>query len=259
MTERARTPLIGRDASWREIRSALVAAQKSNRNAPAYSRWVNRPLGRVFAATAYRLGLSPNMVSVVSAAFTFTGIAWIALNPLRVGDGLLIAVLLIVGYALDSADGQVARLQGGGSLAGEWLDHVLDAFKNTSFHLAVVVLWLRCATDWDRWTVVIPIAFTLQASVWFFAIILTELLLRAAGLRTSVRAIDEGRQPIVISLLGIPVDYGFLCVAMALLGWFTLWRWLYILLLAAGLVILGVQLVRWYRRVAAADRSPATR
>ena len=251
MTTPGRTPLISRDARWREVRSALTAAQKTNRNAPAYSRWVNRPLGRVFAASAYKLGLSPNAISLISAAFTFTGIVLIATSVPSVWLGLLIAVLLVLGYALDSADGQVARLRGGGSLAGEWLDHVLDAFKTTSFHLAVAVMWYRNPAGWDTWTTVVPLVFTLQASVWFFTIILTDLLLRNAGAKQQVRAIDEGRQPIWTSLLGIPADYGFLCVAMAVLGWFPLWRWLYVLLLVANVLILLMQLARWYRRVAA--------
>jgi phosphatidylglycerophosphate synthase len=251
MPDQIRTALIARSRPWGEVRRALSAAQKSNRNAPAYSRWVNRPLGRVFAASAYKLGLSPNAISLISASFTFSGIALIATATPSLWLGVTIAALLVVGYALDSADGQVARLQGGGSLAGEWLDHVLDSFKTTSFHLAVVVMWVRNLEGWDLWTTVVPFVFTLQASVWFFTIILTDLLMRAAGRKQQTLAIDEGRQPIWTSLLGIPADYGFLCLVMALLGWYPGWRWIYLLLAAANVVLLGLQLARWYRRVAA--------
>ena len=251
MTESKRPPLIARTAPWRDVRGALVAAQKSNRNAPAYSRWVNRPLGRVFAATAYRAGLTPNAISLISAVFTFTAIGLLPAATPSIGSGLLIAALLVLGYALDSSDGQVARLQGGGTLAGEWLDHVLDAFKNTSFHLAVAVMWIRNLEGWPVWTTAVPLVFTLQASVWFFCLIITDLLLRNAGAKQQVLAVEEGRQPVWTSLLGIPADYGFLCLAMALLGWFPLWRWLYALLAAANVVILLLQLVRWFRRVSA--------
>lgn len=249
--EPTRTPLIDRAQPWGAVRDALVAAQKSNRNAPAYSRWINRPLGRVFAASAYKLGLSPNAISLISAAFTFAGIALIAAGTPSVWLGVLVCALLVIGYALDSADGQVARLQGGGSLAGEWLDHVLDAFKNTAFHLAVAVMWLRNPDGWPGWTVAVPLVFTLQASAWFFTMILTDLLLRNAGAKKQVLAVEEGRQPIWTSLLGIPADYGFLCLVMVLLGWYSGWRWLYVLLAAANVAVLALQLVRWYRRVAA--------
>ena len=249
MASHQRTPMIERGARWEDVRRALASAQKSNRNAPAYSRWVNRPVGRVFAATGYKLGLSPNVVSLISAVFTFSGIGILAASTPSIGIGALIALLLVLGYALDSADGQIARLEGGGSLAGEWLDHVLDAFKVTWFHLAVAVMWFRNPPGWDAWTTVLPLIFSLQASVWFFAIIVTDLLLRNAGAKQVTRAVDEGRQPIWTSLLGIPADYGFLCLAMLVFGWYPMWRWGYVLLLAANILVLLLQLGRWFARV----------
>jgi phosphatidylglycerophosphate synthase len=251
MAEQTRVPLIPRSAPWGEVRGALMAAGKSNRNAPAYSRWINRPLGRVFAATGYKLGLTPNAISLISAAFTYAGIALIATGSPSWWLGVVVCLLLVVGYALDSADGQVARLRGGGSLAGEWLDHVLDAFKNTSFHLAVAVMWFRSLGDWPQATTLVPMVFALQATGWFFTMILTDLLLRNAGVKKQVLAVDEGRQPIWTSLLGIPADYGFLCLVMVLLGWYPVWRWLYVLLAVANVLLLFLQLARWYRRVAA--------
>lgn len=251
MTVQARTPLISRDAPWSEVRDALAQAQKSNRNAQAYSRWVNRPLGRVLAATAYRWGVSPNGISVASACLTFPAIVLIAVLTPAVWSGVLIAVLLVLGYALDSADGQVARLGGGGSLAGEWLDHMLDAFKTSSFHLAVAIMWFRNLEGWSVVTTLVPLAFALQASVWFFGIILTDQLLRGAGVRKAQPRSGDEPAPIVTSLLGIPVDYGVLCLAMGLLGWFPLWRMTYVVLAALNVALLFVQLVRWYRRISA--------
>lgn len=239
------------ESKWTEIRDALAMAQKSSRNAPAYSRWVNRPLGRLFAVFAYKWGLSPNAVSLVSAVFTFSAILGIALGTPSVLLGVLVALGLVIGYALDSSDGQVARLSGKGSLAGEWLDHVLDAAKNTGFHLAVGALWLRNLGEWEPWTLIVPALFALQASIWFFTMVLSDLLLRIAGAKKESSAVGEGRQPIWTSLLGIPVDYGFLCLTMVLLGWFTTWRWLYVLLMIANVLILLLQLPRWYRRIRA--------
>ena len=58
----------------------LRSAQKGKaRGAPAYSVYVNRSIGRVLAAIAYRAGLTPNQVTAVSALFTFTGIVLIAM------------------------------------------------------------------------------------------------------------------------------------------------------------------------------------
>lgn len=244
-------PLVEPSASWAEVHDALVRAQKSNRNAPAYSRWINRPFGRVLAATAYRMGITPNGISAISACCTFSALGLLIVLTPSIPPGVVVAVLLILGYALDSADGQVARLAGGGSLAGEWLDHMLDAFKTSGFHLAVTIMWVRNLEGLPLWTALIPMAFTLQASVWFFGIILTDLLMRNAGKKQQVLAVDEGQQGTLVSLLGIPADYGVLCLFMALLGWFDGWRVGYTLLAAANVLILAIQLGRWYRRVKA--------
>ena len=101
----------------REALSALAGAQKSNSGAPAYTRYVNRPLGRWFAAVAYKAGLRPNQVTAISAAFTFCGVLTIALVPPSPISGAIIVLLLLIGYALDAADGQLSRLLRSGSVA----------------------------------------------------------------------------------------------------------------------------------------------
>jgi hypothetical protein len=60
----------------------LSGAQKGAAGAPAYSRFVNRRLGRFLAALAFHAGLTPNAVTGISAAFTATGIGVLALAPL---------------------------------------------------------------------------------------------------------------------------------------------------------------------------------
>jgi len=96
----------------------LAAAQKGATGAPAYSRFVNRPLGRLLAGLAFHAGLTPNAVTAVSAASTTAGIALLALAPPSVPMGLAVAVCLVLGYALDAADGQLARLRGAARLRG---------------------------------------------------------------------------------------------------------------------------------------------
>lgn len=245
-----RSALIDRSASWKAIVSALRGAQKSNRHAPAYSRWINRPLGRVFAATAYKLGLTPNGVTAISALFTFTGIALLGTGTPSWLLGIAVGVLLMLGYALDSADGQVARLRGGGSLAGEWLDHVVDSVKVVSVHLAVTLLWFRSLDDWPVVSTLVPLVFMVEASVMFFSIIITDLLLQAPGAKKGTPAAKGAGPSTIISLVGIPTDYGFLCLSFLFLGWFEGWRWFYALLMVANVLMLLAQSVRRYRRVA---------
>ncbi|HSU37703.1 MAG TPA: CDP-alcohol phosphatidyltransferase family protein, partial [Propionibacteriaceae bacterium] len=145
----------------------LRSAQKSGKGAPPYSLYVNRPLGRVFAAAAYQIGLTPNQVTYISATFTFVGLFVLALAPATWPVGLLVTVVLVLGYAFDAADGQLARLRGGGSLLGEWLDHMIDSVKVAALHLAVLVTLYR-NFDLDPLWFAVPIGFTVVSSVHFF-------------------------------------------------------------------------------------------
>src|SRR5690606_10823397 len=132
------------------------------------------------AAAAYVAGLTPNQVTLVSAAFTFSALVLVAVVPPAAWLGVLVGALLLFGYALDSADGQLARLTGGGSRAGEWLEHVVDATKIGVMHSAVVISFYRF-DDERGWVLLLPLAFMVVSFVFFFAMILTDQLRRAAA------------------------------------------------------------------------------
>ena len=175
----------------------LAAAQKQRApGSPAYSIYVNRPLGRRLAAAAYLAGLTPNVVTAISAAFTFSAILLIALVLPAPLTGVGIGLLLIVGYALDSADGQLARLRGGGSPAGEWLDHVVDAAKTSSLHLAVLVAWFRFLELPSELLLLVPLGFAIVAAVLFFAMILNDFLRCARARGESARPSRGWRHPL---------------------------------------------------------------
>jgi phosphatidylglycerophosphate synthase len=226
----------------------LAAAQKGTSGAPAYSRFVNRPLGRLFAALAFHAGLTPNAVTAVSAAFTTTGIALLAVVPPSVPMGLAVAACLVLGYALDAADGQLARLRGGGSPAGEWLDHMVDAAKIASLHLALLIgLYRFEALGRTAWLLV-PLGFSVVAVVHFFATLLNEALRAQYGAAT--RATPSGRRPGGLrSLLTAPTDYGVLCLAFLLLGAPGPFAAVYTALFAATAGYLLLATGTWYREM----------
>jgi phosphatidylglycerophosphate synthase len=242
MTEAPREP-------YSAVLARLGGAQKgAARGAPAYSRFVNRRIGRYLAAAAYKLGLTPNAVTGVSALFTFSGIALLVALPPSWGQGAAIAVLLVLGYAWDSADGQVARLTGLGSPAGEWLDHVVDAIKVVTLPLALAVgLVLHDVVD--RVWLVVPLVSVVVSSVLFFAMILTDQLRRAHGVQSV--APTEGRFPWLRSVLVLPTDYGVLCWTFLLLGAPTLFLWVYAAITACTAGFLVLALVKWFREVRA--------
>jgi phosphatidylglycerophosphate synthase len=235
----------------------LLQAQKSARGAPAYSRFVNRPLGRRLAAAAHVAGATPNQVTAASAACTGLGIAGLALLEPAWWTGVLVGALLILGYALDAADGQLARLRGGGSTVGEWLDHVVDAAKTATVHLAVLVGAYRTWDPQPHAWLLLPLLFSAAASTWFFTIILNDHLRRLAGTRDGQAAVAAGearRHSVLRSLASVPVDYGVLCVVAVLAGWPGVFRWVYGALAVGFTLVAAASLLAWYRQIAALDR-----
>jgi len=231
----------------------LRVAQKSSKGAPAYSLYVNRPLGRVFAAAAYQVGLTPNQVTYVSATFTFAGIAALAALPVTWWTGLVVGLLLVIGYALDSADGQLARLRGGGSSTGEWLDHMIDSAKISTLHLAVLITAARHFGLPSAWWLLVPMIFGIVSAVHFFGMILVEQLIREHRARNNLPTPPkEGGTPLR-TLLKIPTDYGVLCLVFVLLGAPMVFFGAYTLLALGTAGYLVLILRKWYREVAALD------
>lgn len=230
--------------SYSEVVARLSAAQKSNKGAPAYSRFVNRPMGRRFAALSYLAGLLPNHVTAISGVFSFTGIILLAVVSPTWWLGLVVGVCLILGYALDAADGQLARLRGGGSAAGEWLDHMVDSAKIVALHQAVLIGLFRF-TDAPAIWYLVPIGYTIVAVVSFFAQLLNEQLRRAKKTPTGT-ADDRGSSGWLRSLAATPTDYGTLCVVFLFWGNLPIFFGAYAFMTLASAGYLGLALVKWY-------------
>ncbi len=239
--------------SFSDTMRLLKGAQKSAASgAPAYSVYVNRRAGRVLAAAAFRLGLTPNMVTAISAVFTFASILVIALVPTNVWVGIGVGLGLAIGYAFDSADGQVARLRGGGSMSGEWLDHVVDCIKIATLHLAVVIAWYRFE-DVRGPTLLLPLAFSAVGSIAFFSMILNDQLKAVNAQRTGVVAPRRAGSTLR-SLMLLPTDYGIVCLVFLFFGLWPLFPVLYAALLALQLIHLALTLSKWFRDMRALDR-----
>jgi phosphatidylglycerophosphate synthase len=239
--------------SFRGTVRRLAGAQKAPAvGTPAYSRFVNRRIGRYLAAGAYRLGRTPNQVTAVSAVFSLVGILLVALVEPAWWVGVLVALALALGYALDSADGQLARLRGGGSPSGEWLDHVVDCGKILTLHAAVLISFYRFG-DRDAGWLLVPLAYLVVDSTAFFAMTLNDQLKRG---RVATRPVGPVVPSLRRSLLVLPTDYGVLCLVFLLLGWRTGFLAGYGLLLAANALYLVAALVKWYRVMAALGRDP---
>lgn len=229
----------------------LRGAQKTAKGVSLYSRYVNRPAGRIFAAAAFRLGMTPNQVTLVSAAFTFASIAAVALARPTWGLAVLVWLGLVVGFALDSADGQLARLTGRGGPDGEWLDHVVDCAKMILVHTAVLISFQRCfALPADGW-LLLPLGFLFVAVLTFCAGLLREQLGKAAAAARPEPG--GGGPPQAVSRLRavalLPADYGVFCLVFLLLGDETAFRIGYAALAAVHALFLVAFLAKWFREL----------
>lgn len=233
-------------AAWRELSQAQKGASKS---APVYSRYVNRRMGRVFASLAAPLGMSPNQVTAVSAVVTFTGITLLVALPPTLGTGIAVACLLALGYALDSSDGQVARLQGSGSMAGEWLDHCIDAIKTSALPLAMLVSLWRFDTT-PAWFLAVPLIAAVVCAVTFFLMILTEQFRLRMG-RRGISTNDGQSGSSLRGWLVLPMDYGVMCWVFILWGAPEVFMVVYTLIILGSTGFLLIAMVKWYRELRA--------
>lgn len=246
---------------------ALRAAQKPSRGTAAYSRYVNRPSGRLVAAAAHTVGLSPDGATAISATMSGAGIALLCLAEPSLPMSVAVAVLLAGGYVMDSVDGQLARLRGRGSVRGEWLDHTVDCFKTASLHLAVAVSWFRFPPDDARAWLLVPLGFSVVQAVTYFGLIIMPFLRKQAAPATSAAAsAASGSSPgsstaapapenPLRTWLILPTDYGFLCWVFVLLAWGQVFLVAYTLVFALAAAMLGLALAKWWRELSALDRA----
>ena len=243
----AQSLLVTETRSYRDGLERLLAAQKSAAGVPAYLRWVNRPLGRRLAALAYVVGLTPNQVTLLSSAVSAVGIGVIALVTPTWPAAVLATLAMLLGYALDSADGQLARLTGSSGPSGEYLDHVADAVRQPATHLAIAAS-LHYRDDLaPGWPVAVAIVFATLASVWFFAQILAASLLPKQAVPLGSTA------PAWVSFVKIPYDVGFLYLLILLTPWAWTFVSLYVALFAFTAAVAGLSLWRKYQALRAAS------
>ncbi|UYO96652.1 CDP-alcohol phosphatidyltransferase family protein [Microbacterium sp. M28] len=232
---------------YAEARRTLASAQKPGAGVPAYLRWINRPLGGRAAVVAASWGASPNGVTAASAVLGGAGVLVLAGFP-SWWAGPAAALLLLAGYILDSADGQLARIQGRGGPAGEWLDHVVDGIRAPLVHIAVAVHLAR--TESADWLVMVAGLFSVLVSAWFLSQLLAEKLLpRVSG------ASDAHGRGVLESFIKQPQDPSTTYLVVAFIGAPVVFAILYTGLFAWHAIIFLASLRRKHRQlIDATDR-----
>ena len=116
--------------------SRPVAADfyRVNRGGGLFSEAISQRIGAAFALAAHRLGLSPTALTlanlVIGLAASVTVISLAGRVAAGAVPGWAVGLVALVGwqvaYALDCADGQLARVTGRGSPAGARVDVLCD-------------------------------------------------------------------------------------------------------------------------------------
>jgi phosphatidylglycerophosphate synthase len=115
-------------------RPSVTDFHRVNRGGGLFSESVSQWIGAVFALVAQRLGLRPTVLTITNLVLGLATSLTVVASADRVaaGDtpawvvGLVALVGWQVAYALDCADGQLARVTGQGSPAGARVDVLCD-------------------------------------------------------------------------------------------------------------------------------------
>ena len=98
------------------------------------STWYHKEIvlrgAKVVALIANSIGMSPNVLTVLSTLFAVAGVVVILLRPNDWMAGILSLLLLQLCFIVDCSDGTLARLQNRNSKFGAFLDIFLDRFNN---------------------------------------------------------------------------------------------------------------------------------
>jgi phosphatidylglycerophosphate synthase len=116
-----------------------------NKGGGLFSEATGQWIGAVFARTGYRLGLAPTALTLVNLVIGLSSsVAVIVLAPRAAAGtvapwvvGLIALVGWQIAYALDCADGQLARLSGRTSVAGARVDVLCDVASQIALVSAV--------------------------------------------------------------------------------------------------------------------------
>jgi len=194
-----------KNLSLYSIWDALLAVQKSQSDGFFYTVYINRPAGRFLAAGAHVFGLTPNQLTLISFAVTVAGLGFlISVGYQSLTKSIFGVLILLIGFAFDSADGQLARLRGIKSPSGEWLDHVVDSIKIPLCHLSIVFIITQTTPDLKKWVFFYLLCLSVLSSAKFFSLELKRKLLAASA--APIPILGKSTR-LVLSLF----DYGTFC------------------------------------------------
>ncbi|BCJ59542.1 CDP-alcohol phosphatidyltransferase [Micromonospora endophytica] len=142
-------------------RPTVADFHRVNRGGGLFSESVSQWIGAVFALVAQRLGLRPTALTITNLILGLaTSATVVALaGPVAAGDtpawvvGLAALFGWQIAYALDCADGQLARVTGQGSAAGARVDVLCDVAAQIALVAALSAVAVAQRPETPVWLV----------------------------------------------------------------------------------------------------------
>jgi len=153
---------------------------------------LSRSLIRPIAVLLARAGVSPNLLTFLSAALTSVGSVWIVS-----GEPIGAALWFLLFAPFDALDGEVARLTGKTSRFGAFLDSALDRVVDGLIFSSMAYV-LRTE----------PLLLILSLSALVFAYLISYARARVEGLGGELKEGLMSRYPRFIGLLVLLVIWG---------------------------------------------------
>lgn len=132
--------------SWTPQAVRSYQARTANRAHDGfYSTFVVRKLSKPLTALSVQLGLSPNVITIISLIIALASAVLFATGTYALI--VIAAVALQLSLIVDCVDGEVARATGRFSKVGAWLDASTDRVKEFAVYIGLAIGAWRLGTD----------------------------------------------------------------------------------------------------------------
>lgn len=170
------------------------------------TRRFSQPLGGALAAIALVCGLSPNAVTLIGFLTAVAGSVAFGADT-SIASLVTAAALWQLAFALDCADGQLARATSRQSPFGGWLDVACDFGRTVSVSLAILASLLHRGEVWNAAAYVAAFSLMTGSAVYLFTAINTTVRsapeLALTGWKHQIRQLIRAATDTPVTLLAL--------------------------------------------------------
>jgi phosphatidylglycerophosphate synthase len=203
---------------------------------PAPTQRIFQPVAAVLAYGAMRLRLSPTSVTLAALLCSLSASIWFAAGASGLATMLASLLLYEFAFALDCADGQLARATQRASEFGAWLDVTCDHIRNVAIATA---LGLRFAHD-------SPLSPTLAALGVAVALAGMTVSLHTSTQLRRLKAAESHRSGLLAMLVSSALDTPVFLLLICVLRDSVALLWLYAAGMGAAYLALSIG-ISWLR------------